>query len=120
MSVATMPKPRQVEIPRRSPMSRGLLLAWLAEREIETPGLVPPAIVSDTLAGNAAESLTGEALAQAWQHYLDCVRDQRDAKERPVTWAGLPKGMTGLGMARCNAQAALHYLVHGTHSNGGK
>jgi hypothetical protein len=112
-AVTTMPKPRLVEIPRRSPMSRGLLLAWLAECEIETPELVPPAIVSDTLAGNAAESLTGEALTQAWQRYLSCIREWRDAKERPVTWRGLPKGMTGLGMARCNAQAALHYLVHG-------
>lgn len=119
MSIATLPKPRVVEIPRRSPMSRGLLLAWLAEREIETPELVPPAIVSDTLAGNAAESLTGEALGQAWQRYLDCIREKRDAKDRPVTWADLPKGMTGLGMARSNAQAALHFLIHGTHNNGG-
>jgi hypothetical protein len=55
----------RMTVPHRSPTDRAGLLAWLAKRQIETPGLVRPAIVSDALAANTAESLTGEALLEA-------------------------------------------------------
>jgi hypothetical protein len=73
LSQSVLPRARMT-VPRRSPADRAILLAWLAKRETETPGLVPPAVISDTLAANAAESLTEEALEEAWQRYVEAVR----------------------------------------------
>ena len=101
----------QTTVPPRSPADRAVLLAWLAKQQIKTPGLVPPAIVSDTLTANAAESLTEDALEVAWQSYVEAVREWRDAKDRPVAW--LPPGVTSIEMARRNAKTALNLLVHG-------
>jgi hypothetical protein len=104
----------QTTAPPRSPGDRADLLAWLAT---QVP-LVPPMIVSDTLAANAVESLTGEALEEAWLEYVCAVREERDAKEGWVTWvdlpADLPPGVTSIEMARRNTQAALSVLVHGS------
>jgi hypothetical protein len=100
-------------VPPRSPDDRAILLVWLAKQETESPGLVPPAIVSDTLTANAAESLTEDALEVAWQSYVEAVREWRDAKNRPLNWLNRPSGVTSLEMARRNAQAALRLLVHG-------
>jgi hypothetical protein len=102
----------QTTAPPRSPGDRADLLAWLAT---QVP-LVPPMIVSDTLAANAVESLTGEALEEAWLEYVCAVREERDAKEGWVTWADLPPGVTTIEMTRRNAQAALSVLVHGSDS----
>jgi hypothetical protein len=115
-----LPGTRVLSIPERSPMARGLLLAWLAKRETETPGLVPPAVISDTLAANAAESLTGDRLTAAWADYLSAVREEHDADSGLLTWAELADDVAPGGrhesatdMARCNAAAALAVLFHG-------
>jgi hypothetical protein len=102
----------------RAPVDRAGLLAWLAKRQTETPGLVPSAIVSDTLAANAAESLTGEALEEAWHEYVWAVREERDAWDGRLVGADLgadlPPGVTMIEMTQRNAQAALSVLVHGS------
>jgi hypothetical protein len=114
MNLAQSVLPRaQTPVPPRSPDDRTILLVWLAKQETESPGLVPPAIVSDTLTANAAESLTEDALEVAWQSYVEAVREWRDAKNRPLNWLNRPSGVTSLEMARRNAQAALRLLVHG-------
>jgi hypothetical protein len=99
----------QTTVPPRSPGDRAVLLAWLATQV----QLVPPMIVSDTLAANAAESLTGDALEAAWQSYVEAVLERRHAEDRPLTWMELAPGVTSIELARRNARAALHLLVHG-------
>jgi hypothetical protein len=103
----------QTPVPPRSPDDRAILLVWLAKQETESPGLVPPAIVSDTLTANAAESLTEDALEAAWQSYVEAVREWRDAKDRPVTWMARVPGVTSIELAQRNAKSALRLLVHG-------
>jgi hypothetical protein len=104
----------------RAPLDRAVLVAWLAKQQVETPGLVPPMIVSDTLAANAAESLSGDALEEAWHEYVWAVREERDARDGRLVWADLgadlPPGVTTIEMTRRNAQAALSVLVHGSES----
>jgi hypothetical protein len=110
----------QTPVPR-SPDDRAILLVWLAAAVTAPTGFVPPGIVSDVLAANAADSLTGEPLLDAWREYVDAVRDEEDAENGRLTWADLwdglpadlPPGMTAIERARRNAQAALRLLVHG-------
>jgi hypothetical protein len=120
LSQSVLPR-AQTTVAPRSPGDRAILLSWLATRVTGTSGFVPRAIVSDTLAANAAESLTGEALDKAWESYVDAVRDEQDAEFGRITWADLwdglpadfPPGLTAIEIARRNVHAALHLLVEG-------
>jgi hypothetical protein len=105
-TVTALPGTRVITIPERSPMARGILLAWLAKRETEMPDLLPRAVVANELAANAAESLTGDRLTRAWAAYLQAVQEESDAEDG----FGFPSAG---GAARVNAQAALAVLVHG-------
>jgi hypothetical protein len=109
-SEPVLPRAQTPAVPR-SPEDRAALLAWLATHETEAPGRLPVAIVSDALTANAAGSLTGEALLEAWRDYRLAVREERDAKDRPLTW--LDRGVSSIEMARRSTQAALNLLVHG-------
>jgi hypothetical protein len=119
-TVTTMPNTRVLHIPAFDAMTRKVLLAGMAINLIEDPARLGAADVAVLLAAYAAESYTPEAREEAWEKYLACVREKQDAADRPIKWLGMPRGTTGLQMARNNAQTALDFLVFGTELNGGK
>lgn len=119
-TITSPPACRLVSLPCRSPLERALLLAWMASEETENPGGIPRPVAALVLAANAAQTLTGAAMDEAWAEYLDAVRLERDTGDGIVTWQELtdesaPDGRheDACDIARSNAASALSVLVGG-------